>query len=191
MVVPLFFAPGTQSQAAIVNSDGTGVTSIDDLVVDGVTYDIIFANGTYTGLFGSALFTNADKITDEINILLNAIIPVPLISESASVVLHRYGVPLEIVEAGAVFAEAGICAVGSTPGPCSIPAAWTDSSFSLGPLVVFDWAVPELRFGFVGCKGTECDIPAVVPLPAALPLFGSALAMLGMVGWRRKWRAAA
>ncbi len=30
-----------------------------------------------------------------------------------------------------------------------------------------------------------------VPLPAALPLFGSALAMLGMVGWRRKrWAAA-
>ncbi len=40
------------------------------------------------------------------------------------------------------------------------------------------------------------DLPMVgpvsaVPLPAALPLFGSALAMLGIVGWRRKRRAAA
>ncbi len=30
-----------------------------------------------------------------------------------------------------------------------------------------------------------------VPLPAALPLFGSALARLGVIGWRRKKRAAA
>ncbi len=32
---------------------------------------------------------------------------------------------------------------------------------------------------------------SAVPLPAALPLFGSALAMLGIVGWRRKRRPAA
>ncbi len=32
---------------------------------------------------------------------------------------------------------------------------------------------------------------AVVPLPAALPLFGSAMAVMGLVGWRKKRRAAA
>lgn len=33
--------------------------------------------------------------------------------------------------------------------------------------------------------------PVVVPLPAALPLFGTALAGLGFIGWRRKRKAAA
>ena len=28
--------------------------------------------------------------------------------------------------------------------------------------------------------------PSVVPIPAALPLFGSALGFLGFVGWRKK-----
>lgn len=38
---------------------------------------------------------------------------------------------------------------------------------------------------------TSAAVVSAVPLPAALPLFGSALAMLGIVGWRRKRRAAA
>ncbi len=45
---------------------------------------------------------------------------------------------------------------------------------------------------FEGGISSAVDAPiSPVPLPAALPLFGSALALLGMVGWRRKRRAAA
>ncbi len=33
--------------------------------------------------------------------------------------------------------------------------------------------------------------PAVVPLPAALPLFGTGLAIMGLIGWRRKRKTAA
>jgi hypothetical protein len=38
---------------------------------------------------------------------------------------------------------------------------------------------------------TILDAPALVPLPAALPLFGGALAMLGIVGWRKKRKPSA
>ncbi len=31
-------------------------------------------------------------------------------------------------------------------------------------------------------------LDAVVPIPAALPLFGSALGMIGFIGWKRKER---
>ncbi len=58
--------------------------------------------------------------------------------------------------------------------------------------------------GVLSCGGinTACPITGAnlgtydlvvthVPLPAALPLFGSALAMLGIVGWRRRRQAGA
>jgi len=34
--------------------------------------------------------------------------------------------------------------------------------------------------------GFESTAPQVVPLPAALPLYGSGLAIIGFIGWRRK-----
>jgi hypothetical protein len=30
------------------------------------------------------------------------------------------------------------------------------------------------------------SVPAATPLPAALPLFGTALGIMGLLGWRRK-----
>jgi hypothetical protein len=36
----------------------------------------------------------------------------------------------------------------------------------------------------------NCAISAPVPLPAALPLFAAGLGVLGLLGWRRKRRAA-
>jgi len=34
------------------------------------------------------------------------------------------------------------------------------------------------------------NAPSVVPLPAALPLYGTGLAIMGFVGWRRKRKLA-
>ncbi len=66
-----------------------------------------------------------------------------------------------------------------------------------GDTYVFTHFVSQLFVG--GCTdvgttidcGVEYDYTlefdvSPVPLPAALPLFGSALAMLGIVGWRRR-----
>jgi hypothetical protein len=47
-----------------------------------------------------------------------------------------------------------------------------------------------LGTGFVGGKFTEHETP-LVPLPGALPLFATGLGALGLLGWRRKRKAAA
>ncbi|MBL4891335.1 MAG: hypothetical protein JKX91_05830 [Rhizobiaceae bacterium] len=39
-------------------------------------------------------------------------------------------------------------------------------------------------------RGTQVGLPPEVPIPAALPLFGTGLAILGFLGWRKKRKAA-
>jgi hypothetical protein len=76
---------------------------------------------------------------------------------------------------------------------------------SPGPLVGFTGGV-VIAGGAYGCShidgGTSCVYPfgtfadapgtveAVTPLPAALPLFATGLGALGLIGWRRKRKAA-
>jgi len=45
------------------------------------------------------------------------------------------------------------------------------------------------EFAFAGTQGYAGV--AVAPIPAALPLFGTGLAILGFMGWRRRRKAAA
>ena len=42
-----------------------------------------------------------------------------------------------------------------------------------------------------GTFGTWEIVPSATPLPAALPLFATGLGALGLLGWRRKKKAAA
>ena len=90
---------------------------------------------------------------------------------------------------GFPFAGEGICGFND---PNSIPSGTactfflserrlTDGAFIMGSPASY-MGSPASYTGYTGPP---------VPLPAALPLFGSALAMLGIVGWRRKRRAAA
>ena len=68
--------------------------------------------------------------------------------------------------------------------------------FGFGPdsaFVIFN----SLYFGEFGSNNlrtfsfeVDHDPLTIVPLPAALPLFGTGLAMLGFMGWRRKRKAA-
>jgi hypothetical protein len=64
------------------------------------------------------------------------------------------------------------------PDPCFSGAACQAS----GPIVFFDQPV---------AIGTWTVTISETPLPAALPLFASGLGALGLLGWRRKRKAAA
>ncbi len=103
LVVPLFFAQGAQPQAATVNSDGTGFTSIDGLIVGAATYNISWTNGTYSSVFGTALFSDAAAIATEINALLNPLTPIPRLSASLGLSTffnNEYSIPLSLGGAG-------------------------------------------------------------------------------------------
>ncbi len=101
LLVPLFFALGAQPQAAVVNFDGSGdVTSIDGLMVDGQTFDILFVLGSYNTVLGPALFPNAAAIRDAIQIELNpsTVLPAPRIAV-AFAFSNLFAIPSQISSA--------------------------------------------------------------------------------------------
>ncbi|GAB2178206.1 hypothetical protein [Dongia sp. agr-C8] len=63
---------------------------------------------------------------------------------------------------------------------------FTAAATQLGALLVFD-TIGNIN-GFHGpvLSGISIDAVATTPIPAALPLFASALAGMGFVGWRRR-----
>ena len=198
LVVPLFFAQGTQPRAAVINSDGTGVTSIDGLMVGAVTYDISFAFGTYDSLFGTDLFPFPESvlISFEINSLFNSLITTALISASGSVSpQERYFIP-RVTGGTTVSGDGGSCLDDSFAPPVGCISTG-GGDWRVAPIAFLNFSkVADLSWA-IPLSVSNGDLPPLsdngqvspVPLPAALPLFGSALAMLGIVGWRRRRQA--
>ncbi len=193
LLVPLCFAPGAQTQATVVNFNGAGdVTSIDDLVVTGVgEFNVDFQVGSYSSVFGTASFSGTDAVAirDLINVFLNPfgsfsflsdatfIAPAPTFVSTAG-----YSIPF-----GTTFPSSG-----GIP-PFSVRFVQGDRTLTdLGTIFGFKQRWGAGAGGFVEIDVTHIwavpTLVSAVPLPAALPLFGSALAMLGIVGWRRKRR---
>lgn len=174
LLVPLFFAPGSHPQAAVVtNADGLA-TGITGLSVGTDVFNISFEFAPYDGLFpGLKVFSNAEDIATAIAAELNAVGAPLLFMPASPGGSAAFAVPQSVLSTFGVSAWSSFCGFGS--------------SFPFCPM---DWPAPNLvnaaRLG-----GNPWAIPSTVPLPAALPLFGSALAMLGIVGWRRRRQAAA
>ena len=91
---------------------------------------------------------------------------------------------------------------GVQPGPGGpntlIARMFFNPANSIGPLVQIIFFAGGIKANaerddalFVPGSLTGPISVSAVPLPAALPLFGSALAMLGIVGWRRRRQAGA
>lgn len=81
----------------------------------------------------------------------------------------------------------------------SITSSFGEISGNIGDDFNFDFLVQLNRCDETGCLtvvdtgdifGTSALVSAV-PVPAALPLFGTGLAIMGFLGWRRKSKAAA
>ena len=73
-------------------------------------------------------------------------------------------------------------------------AAWDNGGGNLGFLIsgelagVFDvWVKEAVGIGDIALTDSE---NSQTPLPAALPLFATGLGALGLLGWRRKKKAA-
>ncbi len=184
LVAPLFFAQVAQSQAYLVqtnvNGDATGILGMS---VPGETqlFNMDFVFGSHAGIFGitNGVFANAAALRDatitELNTTTatNGLFPPVIFDPSSSFTVSSFfRIPLSSDLVSYVNYVEGLCTL--TAGACSTFYA-PGPSFAITVNANTLWAVPT----------------AVVPLPAALPLFGSALAMLGIVGWRRKRRGAA
>jgi hypothetical protein len=95
-----------------------------------------------------------------------------------SVTIPASYVPGTVITSQAIFPVTSIsCA--TTVSPCD--------GLGMQPDQVFTWtwgSAPDQSF-------TINTAVSVIPLPAALPLFGTGLGALGLMGWRRKRRAQA
>lgn len=155
------------AQAFTVDLDGNNATGINNLDIGGTAYDVTFefvqastANGPTCApsvpcdiFFGNE--TAADAAANAINAALNSTVAVSVGSTSK----NSFFVPWA---AGGGNIDAS---QGTTPG---LPGAWQFIGASLDSTDLIEYA----RF-----------TPAVIPVPAAVWLFGSAL---GLLGWIRR-----
>lgn len=160
--------------AATVHIDSLGdVTHITELDVGGTLYNVDFEYTGYGSVFpdGKTPFFWGKEIgtiaaTDAINAALNSTDPVPqrIRGTEGRAAIPAFKLPFEIggPEGRTFFSWNGVEFLGGD-------VLWerrltTSSGFGLANYATFD----------------------VVPIPAALPLFGSAIVVLGFTAWRNR-----
>jgi len=172
MAVPLLLAQGAQSNAATVQFESIGVAKgISGLSFEGDTFDISFIHETYAfafplgELFAKGLAQSLVNALNEANAISVKIPSLPFVRMTFYVPVGNDG--------NSFFAaEVQFCGMSSFPPPCKWENPATGIYNINDPRV---WAVPVL---------------VTTPLPSALPLFGTALGLLGFMGWRRRRKAA-
>ena len=177
LVVPLFFMQGAQSQAAIVQFHYSGLDSDTSAYGSFTINDDLFDETSYQSIPGSNLSSFSFSVTNT----------------------DREATGTWDIADMSGFSDFSIF-FDSTGEPDVVGASGAAAGGPSGILIfVYPYGVKAESFGsidtgsgywgstFFPNAGDEITISAI-PLPAALPLFGSALAMLGIVGWRRKRR---
>jgi hypothetical protein len=176
MITCLMLTQASQTNAATVQVDASGnATSITGLTVGSVTYNIDFMYGFFDELFGGTLFADAPDISMAIRDALNALSPVPQDVFDPATTTSRFN-------------PSGSFSIPYT-NLTTISLDVVFSGFSNGTwLIGANSGISTL--GTTGSAGTTMyAVPTLVnavPLPAAFPLFLSALAGMGFFGWRRK-----
>jgi hypothetical protein len=112
-----------------------------------------------------------------------------------SAVPVKLGVPGVTSLTTSLFSALGGAALASTNTLLTLPGGSVFQSLSFAGLATGDYILQTVANGLVGASfsGTVSVSPGgggpITPIPAALPLFGSALLGLGGLGWRKKARA--
>lgn len=72
--------------------------------------------------------------------------------------------------------------------------AYIDTQYMIDLILGSDRVDARIAMHVGDCGYTSCVVdtwpPSVVPLPAALPLYGTGLAVMGLIGWRKRRKAA-
>ncbi len=169
--------------AATVVTNGSGhATAINGLDIVGTVYDVTFGVGSFTDVFGlnppSAQFPFLGNV-------LGADAAVIAITDELSTI------PV-VAEAGGETANSII--VVPSFGTVNFHGQWTGggNQFPLPWLNVLGVTGIQSNIGQPGPGVRDYSFAlfekstAVVPLPAALPLFAGGLGLLGVLGWRRR-----
>ena len=178
LVVPLFFAQGTQPQAALVQFDYSGLDSDTSAYGSFTIDDVLFDGSSNQSIPQSNLLSFSFSVTNTV-LGITGTWDIADMSDflASSIIFDSTGIP-DVVGASGT-------AAGGPSGLLSFVGTAGISSVSYGDIMS--------DYGYWGNSNSDPIIngPSPVPLPAALPLFGSALAMLGIVGWRRRRLAVA
>ena len=180
--------PGQQAVAATLNIIGGQLHGADNVNVDGKNYNVSFVDGTCAAVYGSCsaskfTFKSASASLKAAQALLDQVfldIPGAAFDSKPQLTnglnnssLGWIHTPYRVLSSGVLFAGAvynGRSESNDHVDKRAVEVA--DDLFGSGTQVYARWALAPL--------------PSVVPLPAALPLYGTGIAILGVVGWRRK-----
>lgn len=173
IVVPLVLAQGTQSNAATVQFEGAGVAKgISGLIVGTETFNISFIHQLYAVAFPLGELFGVD-LAQSIATTLNGEKVTSVEYSNSDVRITTFYIPVGIDEKSIFAAKVMRCGGSTYQSSCP----WTYSGTGIyGIAVPRPWAVPVL---------------VTTPLPSALPLFGTALGLLGFMGWRRRRKSRA
>lgn len=164
---------GSQASASTLVGTTSAATGIDGLLVDGVTYNVTFVHDSYNNVYSSTPPTFLGE---------------PSTADDAANALADALTALAVTEVSAAGADGAVFipdydAAGSNIGPY---AGYAGGSSWYG---VAGYTAVDTSVSSSGDYSTWSN--AATPLPAALPLFATGLGALGLLGWRRKRKAAA
>ena len=134
--------------------------------------------------------------------------PVPVLIFPGSANLNNNALPIAFTDAnGAISDIVGVCFPCAGASPDNDGIFFISDPFEGVPTGPFSAIIPETGLpqditsflydpGAIAAGGSatfQSDVsdPILTPLPAALPLFATGLGALGLLGWRRKKKAAA
>jgi len=168
-------APARAATLVGTPSDATG---INGLVVDSITYNVTFINGSFDAVYSSSTPTFLGNISG---------------AADAAIALQAVFISLGVME---LTGQSTIESVLLVPDghPISVAnAGWFVHCEGSVPCVLSLWAANPYTAVGDDVVGLDYALftPAATPLPAALPLFGTALGVGGLLGWRRQRKTAA
>jgi hypothetical protein len=159
VLMTLFALPS--AKAATVIFSGSVATEVEDLVVDGITYNVTFAKASsagFTTFNGNS--AGAQTAVNELDAALNATTAV-FVSSAGFGSIDQFIVQDNGLGNG--IATGSEQAVGNWQNLGVVANDLSEAVFT----------------------------PVITPLPATLPLFATGLGALGLLGWRRKRKAQA
>lgn len=114
--------------------------------------------------------------------VLNPVMALVSLGRPSSVVTYDFDSPFTVLSEGEGYWGDGTYTLG---------AGDVLNGYELHAVIQFSGLISQINWTSTAEDWHGFTVGVPVPLPAALPLFGTGLAVLGMFGWRRRQRSAA